>query len=150
MDRELRISFANRIEEVRKLPQFLTEVESFFNISVPKGIMINLALEEAVANVIKYAYPPGVGGEITLSASYDSDSCNLVFVLSDKGQMFDPTKAESTDTHLSAHERLIGGLGIIIYSHIMDTIKYQYIDDTNHLTMEKKIEPRKISQSESI
>ena len=98
---------------------------------------INLALEEAVANIIMYAYPSQEEHIILLKVT--STPKQLVFLLTDKGASFDPTQVEDTDITLSLEERPIGGLGIFLIRSIMNEISYQRLDNENRLTMKKDI-----------
>ena len=98
---------------------------------------INLALEEAVTNVISYAYPEGTEGEIKVDAIARKDS--LRFTISDFGQEFDPTATPEVDTSLALEDRPIGGLGIHLVRKIMDRVSYKRQDDMNILTLTKTI-----------
>ena len=98
---------------------------------------INLALEEAVTNVIMYAYPEGEEGELRLDAVIDDDS--LKFILSDKGKEFDPTAKPEPDITLDVEKRPVGGLGIHLVRKIMDSVSYKRKDGKNILTMIKHI-----------
>ena len=62
-----------------------------------------------------------------------------VWVISDSGIAFDPTKASDADTTLSAEDRQIGGLGILLVRELMDSINYEREDGMNVLTLKKKI-----------
>ena len=98
---------------------------------------LNLALEEAAANVIQYAYPEGKSGPVVLTSLRDREG--LHFSLSDRGQPFDPTSAPETDVQAGLTERRIGGLGIHLVRSIMDAVRYERKDSWNILTMTKKI-----------
>ena len=98
---------------------------------------LNLVLEEAVVNVINYAYPKEEHQSIYLSATQHEDS--IILVLTDTGVEFDPTMAPEADITLSAEERPIGGLGIFLIRQIMNEVRYDRIDGKNVLTMEKKL-----------
>ena len=98
---------------------------------------INLALEEAVVNVMSYAYPEGTEGQVDIDLTSDGDE--MVFIITDSGTPFDPTQKEEVDTTLSAEERPIGGLGIHLVRKLMDDISYQYVDNKNVLTLKKKL-----------
>ena len=56
----------------------------------------------------------------------------FIFVLTDSGKEFDPTKVPDADVTLSAEEREIGGLGIFLIRQIMDTVEYHRIDGKNY------------------
>lgn len=96
---------------------------------------LNLVLEEAVTNVVMYAYPEGEVHQIWLSAE-EHNGC-LVFTLQDEGAEFDPTAVPEADVTLSAEEREIGGLGIFLIRQIMNEVSYRRIDGRNVLTMKK-------------
>ena len=98
---------------------------------------LRLAIEEAVVNVIDYAYPLGTEGEIDILVQ--SDGQILRVIISDRGVAFDPTTKEKADTSLSAEDRQIGGLGILLVRELMDTINYERTDGKNILTLIKKI-----------
>ena len=84
-----------------------------------------------------YAYPPGVTGDIEIQVT--SDSQWLEFVIKDSGVAFDPTGKEKADTTLSAEERPIGGMGILLVRELMDSINYERTDGKNVLTLKKRI-----------
>ena len=127
----------NDISEISKLAVFIDELGEEMNLTPELIFNLNLVLEEAVSNVILYAYGKEEQKEISLVA-YLSDN-NLVFVLTDSGMEFDPTKVPDADVTLSAEEREIGGLGIYLIRQIMNTVEYQRIDGKNVLTMRKEL-----------
>ena len=109
------------------------------HLSIALVTSINLALEEAIANVIMYAYPKDEDNKpILLTAEYKNGE--LDFILSDKGTPFDPTKVPEADVTLPVEDRPIGGLGIFLIRKIMGEVTYQRIDGENKLKMTKKLE----------
>ena len=98
---------------------------------------LTLAIEEAVANVMEYAYPEGSRGSIEINAILHDGQ--LSFSIKDCGTPFDPTKVKETDITLSAEERKIGGLGIHLIRNIMDSVEYHYDNSQNVLTLTKNI-----------
>jgi anti-sigma regulatory factor (Ser/Thr protein kinase) len=87
--------------------------------------------------VINYAYPKEKHESIYLSAQLHEGS--IVFVLTDTGMQFDPTKAPEADITLSLEDRPIGGLGIFLIRQIMNEVSYERIDGKNVLTLSKKL-----------
>ena len=55
MEREIKIS--NDLNEISVLASFIEELGEELSLSFETTMNINLALEEAVANIIMYAYP---------------------------------------------------------------------------------------------
>jgi len=99
---------------------------------------IGLSVEEAVENVVRYAYDGGIGW-LEAGTSLDNDSLNLTIELRDAGVPFNPLEKEDPDTTLSIQDRDIGGLGIFLCKKMMDNIYYRYEDGNNVLTMVKKV-----------
>lgn len=134
---EKSIILANDIAEISRLAQFVDEVGEKFSLTPDIVFNLNLVLEEAVVNIINYAYPKEEHQFIYLSAKLHEGS--IVFVLTDTGKEFDPTQAPDADITLSAEDRPIGGLGIFLIRQIMNEVKYERIEGKNVLTLEKKL-----------
>ena len=134
---EKSIILANDIAEISRLAAFIEEVGEAFSLTPDVVFNLNLVIEEAVVNIINYAYPKEEHQFIYLSAHVHEGS--IVFVLTDTGKEFDPTLAPEADITLSADEREIGGLGIFLIRQIMNEVRYQRIDGKNILTLEKKL-----------
>ena len=126
------------LQEVPRLNAFVEEVCQGVGFDELTTTSIKVAVEEAVVNVMKYAYPPGQQRDVTIEAA--SNDVRLKFTIIDSGQPFDPTVQSEVDTTLSAKERKIGGLGIHIIRQNMDSINYERIDNLNVLTLRKKIQ----------
>ena len=131
------ITLPNDIEKVPVLAEFVDEVCEIVGFDMSTTMGINLALEEAVVNVMSYAYQPGTTGNVNIEAI--ANETRLKFIISDWGTPFDPTAEKEVDTTLSAEERPIGGLGIHLVRQIMDSINYERIDGMNVLTLRKKL-----------
>lgn len=127
----------NEIQQIPQLASFLETIAEEKNISQALTMSLNLALEEAVTNVILYAYPEGTDGLVDIEAVLRDDS--LEFILSDSGKPFDPTAAPEADITLGVEERQIGGLGIYLVRQIMDSVTYKRENGRNILHMTKKI-----------
>ncbi|MBR5211631.1 MAG: ATP-binding protein [Bacteroidales bacterium] len=134
---EKSIILANDISEISRLYEFVEEVGNDFELSPDIVFNLNLVLEEAVVNIINYAYPKEEHESIYLSARMHEGS--IVLVLTDTGKEFDPTAAPEADVTLSADDRQIGGLGIFLIRQIMNEVKYERIEGKNVLTLEKKL-----------
>ena len=128
---------ANDVKQVKQLNAFVDSVTEQLNLDTALQHQMRLAVEEAVVNVMEYAYPAGTVGNIEVEAL--SDSHDLRFVITDSGKPFNPTETERADTTLSVEERPIGGLGILLVREMMDSINYERMDDKNVLTLRKTI-----------
>ena len=134
---EKKLILQNEVAEISKLAIFIDELGEEFGLSPELVFNLNLVLEEAVSNVILYAYPKEEHQTISLIAKKKENQ--LIFVLTDSGKEFDPTQAPDADITLSAEDRPIGGLGIFLIRQIMNTVEYQRIDGKNILTLGKQL-----------
>lgn len=131
------LTLHNDIQELARLPEWLEGVLAQYGLDPLLAMSLNLALEEAVTNVMLYAYPKGTVGLVELEAQREG-RC-LHFILSDSGVAFDPTAAQDPDIAAPATDRPIGGLGIFLVRQIMDSVSYRRENGKNYLTMTKTI-----------
>jgi len=108
---------------------------------------LRLCIEEAVGNIISYAYGGGDGWmEITAAATEDGQETLLRF--RDGGIPFNPLEQAGPDFSIPITERKEGGLGIHFIKKIMDDIRYEHTDGCNILTMIRKLPKSRLSQSQ--
>jgi sigma-B regulation protein RsbU (phosphoserine phosphatase) len=127
----------NDIKQVEQLNAFIASVTDRLQMDAGKAGQVKLAVEEAVVNVMHYAYPPEMEGEIKVCAEANNERLKLT--ISDSGVAFDPTETLTADTTLSVEERPIGGLGIFLVRQLMDSINYERIEGRNVLTLRKSL-----------
>lgn len=101
-------------------------------------LQISVAVEEIYVNIARYAYHPEIG-KATVRCCVEEAPLRVAIQFLDNGVPFDPLEKPDTDTTLSAEEREIGGLGILMVKRTMDDVNYSYEHGTNILTIRKKI-----------
>ena len=131
------LTLPNDINTIPQLNEFIDTLCEELEIDMATVMSLNLAMEEAVVNVMEYAYPEGTTGEVSIEAV--ADDTRLYFIISDSGKPFDPTAKADVDTTLSAEERPIGGLGIHLIRQIMDDVSYERKDEKNFLKLSKTL-----------
>ncbi|MCQ2283782.1 MAG: ATP-binding protein [Bacteroidales bacterium] len=99
---------------------------------------IRLSIEEAVENIVNYAYNDGVGW-MEVGTDLENTGLILSVTLKDAGIHFKPLAKPDPDLSLPVEQREIGGLGIYLCKKLMDDVIYHYEDGCNILTMKKKI-----------
>lgn len=133
-----RLIITNCIKDMLKLEPFVEEVSERFGVAPDVVFQLHLALDEALANSVNYAYPQGTDGTIMLEAQKEGRVAT--FRLIDKGMAFDPTTlGEDIDITSGVEERRIGGLGVFLIKQMMDSVSYERLDGQNILIMKKKI-----------
>ena len=135
----------NDIEELQRVKTLLRDYCLCLGCERKLMRKILLAVEEAMVNIINYAYPKGQQGRIDLDiqgspAKDDGQAGRLTVRLIDYGEPFDPTKQQEVDINQRMDDRQVGGLGIYLYQQLMDSVSYQRTEEgSNVLTMTKEI-----------
>ena len=62
MEKEIIID--NQLDEVTRIAQFIEEFGMSLQLPASITMSINLAIEEAVTNIIRYGYPPNLQSDI--------------------------------------------------------------------------------------
>lgn len=128
----------NRLEELR---EFAGAEGRKAGLPSDRLAALDLVVEEAVVNVISYAYPDGPG---TVEIVCRTEGEAFVVAIVDTGIPFDPTAAPSPDTTLPLEERTIGGLGLLLIRRSCDGISWQREGGRNILSCRFSHEPGSI------
>jgi|WetSurMetagenome_2_1015567.scaffolds.fasta_scaffold33984_2 serine/threonine-protein kinase RsbW len=134
---EEKIVIINNVEELPVLAEKIEEIGDKWNWPVHFTMNINLALEEAVSNIIFYAFDDKENHNIDVSVKMVN--AKVTIEIEDEGIFFDPTSRKEPDITLPVQERPIGGLGIFLILKIMDTVRYKREKNKNILTLIKKV-----------
>ncbi len=129
-----KIELHNEISQLAPMAEWIEGTCEEFGTSASLAMSINLALEEAVTNVIMYAYPDN-GVSATFFVDFDLDGDIATWRIVDTGKPFDPTAKGDVDLSLGVMERPIGGLGIFMVKEIMDEVSYSRENGQNILIM---------------
>ena len=90
-----------------------------------------VAADEIFANIVRHS--GATRWLLTVQHTHYPDGVRLV--IADDGKPFDPLSHRDPDTTLSAEDRDIGGLGILIVKKTMSPVTYRRLNGTNILTM---------------
>ncbi len=131
------IIISNHVDELPILAEKIEELADQWGLTIPLAMNINLALEEAVSNVIFYAFDDEKEHDIKIVISLENK--NLSIEIIDDGKPFDPTARKQPDVSLPAEDRPIGGLGIFLIKKMMDNVTYTRHNNLNTLTLLKNI-----------
>lgn len=113
-----------------------------------------VAIEELYVNVASYAYTPATGTcsvklqtgvendtgicIVKLQTGVESDTGGWIrILLKDYGKKFNPLLQEPPDITLSADDRPVGGLGILMVKELVDRLEYMHENGENILSVEK-------------
>jgi serine/threonine-protein kinase RsbW len=127
------------MENVPAVTQRLSEVAKEVGFGGQALYQIELAIDEACANVVEHAYRGEEPGEMEVSC-YLEDRMFVIRVR-DWGTGFDPKAVEEPDVDAPLEERSLGGLGLFLVQQVMDDVRFSF--DPNHgseLLMCKRLE----------
>ena len=126
------------VENIEKVTDFVNEQLEAFDCPIKAQTQIDVAIDELLSNIARYAYNPDVG-PATVQVETRDDPLSVVITFIDNGKPYDPLAKIDPDVTLSADERDIGGLGIFLVKKTMDNVSYEYKNGQNILTIKKNI-----------
>lgn len=118
----------------------LDELESLLlDEQIPNDIAgeVRLLAEEAVSNIIQYAYGSVQERQIAVTLTYEKTAVKLEF--RDDGSPFNPLEAPPPDLDAPLEERQNGGLGIHLMRSLADEASYAREGKTNVLMLTKRL-----------
>lgn len=124
-------------EGVAEASDFLDEVmdaESDGRLSALSP-QLHVILDEICSNIVKHSGASGF--EVDIELLENPVGVKLTFM--DDGVAYDPLGHIDPDTTLSAEERPIGGLGILMVKKMSDSLAYRRANGRNILYVEKRI-----------
>ena len=125
-------------ENLSLIREFVTKVGLQAGMSEIDISKIELAVDEACANVIEHAYCNDKSQEVMVRANVDEEK--ITFQIIDTGIGFDPTQILQEDLEKLIEKRKSGGLGMRLIKTLMDEVQYEIIPgQKNELRMIKRI-----------
>ena len=133
---EKEITLPAVIESIPEITDFINKELRSLGCTSKTISEIDTVTDDIVSNIANYAYEEEKGN-VTVSMSSDKEMVTIVF--SDNGRPYNPLAKVDPDITLSAEERPMGGLGILMIKKMMDDVDYRYYNGRNNLTIKKKI-----------
>lgn len=127
------------LDQLEPVQKFVLDQLKSYPYSERIRAQLDVAVEEIFVNIAHYAYPPGQPGWALIRCQVDQEPLRITVQFVDSGVPFNPLKKKDADITLSAEERQIGGLGILMVKRSMDKVDYVYEHEQNILTLVKKI-----------
>ena len=136
---ELRVEA--RIENLRVISFFLTGIGQRLNLTEKVSFDIELALEEASANIVKHAYPAGQMGDMVIVVELIENSLRIT--LTDWGIPLDADDVKPFNLNDPVEKRIKGGMGLHFINTLMDEVyrnTSEALGSPNTLTLIKHVE----------
>jgi serine/threonine-protein kinase RsbW len=139
LERTLTLTVPSDTENLALIREFVVNVGSQAGLGEDDVAKLELAVDEACANVIEHAHGHDTGKEVTVRATFDTSTLRIEVV--DEGEGFDPTTQPTTPVEQMVHDRRTGGLGLRVMTSLMDEVSYEIVPgERNRLRLLKRIQ----------
>ena len=132
------VRLTNDLAELPRLARWVHEFCERHEVPRAVAFSFDLALEEAVCNLIAHAYDDAARHEIGVRMSVADGTVRAEVI--DDGRPFDPREAKLPAILARIEDRPIGGLGVFLIEQMMDDVQYGVVDGRNCLTLSKRLE----------
>lgn len=127
------------LDNLGKLVGFVSQCAGTQGYSAAELRRIELAAEEVLVNICKYAYP-GKDGHIEIKCRTAEDASVIEII--DTGIPFDCSNETCPDLDAKLCDRKLGGLGIYLMHKMVDEVTYCREGDRNILTLVYRRSPK--------
>ncbi len=135
-DPRVELQLARSKRELRRLSAAIQGFAEAQSLEPRVANALALALEEAVTNVVFYAFDGPPADEDSIWLTIERRAGSIHAVVRDRGRPFDPTAREAAPLPDSLDDLEPGGLGIGIIRGIVDRLDYRREDGFNRLDLE--------------
>jgi anti-sigma regulatory factor (Ser/Thr protein kinase) len=118
----LKLTIGSDLKNLAKIADFVTGAAQHLGLDDEHAFQVQMATDEACANIIEHAYGPGVAGEIHICCALEGE--DFVVSIRDQGAPFDPQNVPEPDLTCPLEDRQIGGLGLYFMRKLMDRVDF--------------------------
>lgn len=115
--------FPSNLEELTAVRDFVVGAVSELGGTEEDEFACELAVDEAVTNICKYAYPEAPG---KIEIGFKRTNGDLFIHIRNYGRPFDPEAIPEPDLTLPLEERKAGGLGMFFMRQVMSQVEFQF------------------------
>jgi len=138
IERTFTLQVPSSTENLALIRDFVTGIGTQAGLSPKEVAQLELAVDEACANVIEHAYGRDATKEVSVRAILDEDE--VIIEVIDTGQGFDPAAVTQLEVEELVSNRKSGGLGMRLMKTLMDEVHYEIIPGKkNELRMVKRL-----------
>ena len=123
LERTFQLHVPSSTENLSMIRDFVGSIGERAGFSKGDLVKLELAVDEACANVIEHAYGSDTTREVTVKATLDPTAVQIRII--DNGRGFDPSTVTETDLDSLIRQRKSGGLGMRLIKSVMDEVKYE-------------------------
>lgn len=138
IERKFSLHVPSSTENLALIREYVTTIGTSAGLSDSDVAKLELAVDEACANVIEHAYGHDLTKEVTVRAIFDENTLSII--VEDTGRGFDPSSIKQEELQELIAKHKSGGLGLRLIQTLMDEVHYEIIPgQKNELHMKKHI-----------
>ena len=138
VEKKFRLEVPSSTENLAMIRDFVKRIGHQTGMDDQEIFNLELAVDEACANVIEHAYGHDISKEVIIRAICDDQTLRVSVI--DMGRGFDPTVVTPASLESLVSERKSGGLGIRLIKALMDEVSYEISPgQKNELHMVKRL-----------
>ena len=131
------LDITSDMSNLARVAEFVADAARKTKISPRQSDDIQMAVDEAVTNVMEHAYAGRTNGHISIQLEIDAKA--ILVEIRDQGRTFNAKKVKKPDVNSPLSERSIGGLGIFFMKKLMDKVEFTHDESGNITRMFKKL-----------
>jgi serine/threonine-protein kinase RsbW len=131
------LNITSDMANLARVAAFVADAAQSSRLSQKQFDDLQMAVDEAVTNVMEHAYKGRTDGAIHILLRVDTR--RLLVEIRDRGTAFNAKKVKKPDINSPLSERSIGGLGIFFMKHLMDRVEFRRDKGENITRMMKKL-----------
>lgn len=121
------IRLTSNVDHVSVARDFVAEIAKAVPMNERQVYELELAVDEALTNVVEHACAGREDAHVELSVSHADDQFTIL--ITHDGASFDPSSQPDVDLKAYITERRVGGLGLFLIKKLMDEVEYSTGDD---------------------
>lgn len=134
--RSVELSIRNDPAALAEVREALDELGEAHSVADRALIALQVALDEIVSNVIRYAWPEGGAHDVRVRLAVTDTGVEVT--VTDDGRAYDPRQAPAPEPVTPGQPRRPGGLGIHMVRQLVDGFHYERVDGYNRTTLTKR------------
>jgi anti-sigma regulatory factor (Ser/Thr protein kinase) len=129
---------SSEIKNLSLISDFVTSVAKELQLDDAVTFALQMAVDEASANVMEHAYGGRTDGVLNVACQRKGHT--MVITIRDHGCAFDPASVPRPDPFAPLERRGEGALGLYLMEQLMDSVRFHFDPEVgNTLIMEKRI-----------
>jgi serine/threonine-protein kinase RsbW len=135
--KKFQLCVSTEMKNLTVISEFVNTVAKKLKLDVEVAFALQMAVDEASANVMEHAYAGQTDGTVCITCQTVGDQ--IVVTIHDHGRPFNPQAVLRPDPTAPLEKRGEGALGLYLMEQLMDSVEFDFdAARGNTLTMKKR------------